>query len=146
MKYTEQQLLDKINASNKGTLMETLGIELTEIKEDRVVARMPVSPKVHQPNGVLHGGATVALAETVGSIASFLFLNEGKNQDDVHVQVRGIDIAANHVKGISEGYVYATASVLHMGRTLQLWNIPVTNEEGQLISQVKLSTIALYKK
>lgn len=146
MKYTEQQLLDKINARNKGTLMETLEIELIEIKEDKVVARMPVGPKVYQPNGVLHGGATVALAETVGSIASFLFLNEGKNEEDVDVQVRGIDIAANHVKGISEGYVYATASVLHKGRTLQLWNIPVTNEEGQLISQVKLSTIALYKK
>lgn len=141
MKYTEQELLDKVNSGNKGTLMETLEIEVIEIKEDRVVARMPVGPKVYQPNGVLHGGATVALAETVGSIASFIFLNkEGQN-----VQVRGVDIAANHVRGISEGYVYATASILHLGRTLQLWSIPVTNEKGELISQVKLSTIALNK-
>lgn len=140
MKYSEQELLEKINARNKNTLMETLGIEIIEVKEDKVIGRMPVGPKVYQPNGVLHGGATVALAETVGSIASFLFLKE----EDV--QVRGIDIAANHVKGIREGYVYATASLLHLGKTLQLWNIPVTNEQGELISQVKLSTIALYKK
>lgn len=140
MKYSEQELLEKINARNKNTLMETLGIEIIEVKEDKVIGRMPVGPKVYQPNGVLHGGATVALAETVGSIASFLFL---KGED---VQVRGIDIAANHVKGIREGYVYATASLLHLGKTLQLWNIPVTNEQGELISQVKLSTIALYKK
>lgn len=140
MEYTEQELLDKVNARNKGTLMETLEIEFVEIKDDKIVARMPVGPRVHQPDGVLHGGATVALAETVGSFAAFLFLG---NKD---VQVRGIDIAANHVKGISEGYVYATATMLHKGRTLQLFDIPVTNEKGELISQVKLSTIALNKR
>ncbi|HLS12087.1 MAG TPA: hotdog fold thioesterase [Flavobacteriaceae bacterium] len=140
MEYTEQELLDKVNARNKGTLMETLEIEFIEIKDDKIVARMPVGPRVHQPDGVLHGGATVALAETVGSFAAFLFLG---NKD---VQVRGIDIAANHVKGISEGYVYATATMLHKGRTLQLFDIPVTNEKGELISQVKLSTIALNKR
>ena len=140
MEYTEQELLDKVNARNKGTLMETLEIEFVEIKDDKIVARMPVGPRVHQPDGVLHGGATVALAETVGSFAAFLFLG---NKD---VQVRGIDIAANHVKGISEGYVYATATMLHKGRTLQLFDIPVTNEKGELISQIKLSTIALNKR
>lgn len=140
MNNTEQELLDKVNARNKGTLMETLDIEFVEIKEDKVVARMPVGPKVFQPNGVLHGGATVALAETVGSFAAFLFL------DSKEIQVRGIDIAANHVKGISEGYVYATATILHKGKTLQLFNIPVTNEQGELISQVKLTTIALNKR
>ena len=140
MRYTEQELLEKVNARNKETLMQTLDIEFVEINEDRVVARMPVGPKVHQPNGVLHGGATVALAETVGSFAAFYYLG------DKDIQVRGIDIAANHVKGISEGYVYATATMLHKGRTLQLVDIPVTNEDGELISQVKLSTIALNKR
>lgn len=140
MEYTEQELLDKINANNKGTLMETLDIEFVEVNKDKIVARMPVGPKVYQPNGVLHGGATVALAETVGSFAAFFYL---ENKD---IQVRGIDIAANHVKGVSEGYVYATATVLHKGRTLQLFSIPVTNEKGELISQVKLSTIALNKR
>lgn len=140
MEYSEQELLDKVNARNKGTLMETLEIEFVEIKDDKIVARMPVGPKVYQPNGVLHGGATVALAETVGSFAAFYYLG------DKDIQVRGIDIAANHVKGISEGYVYATATILHKGRTLQLFNIPVTNEKGELISQVKLTTIALNKR
>lgn len=139
MKYTEQEMLESLNSRSKDTLMGTLDIEFVEIKENKVVARMPVTPKVHQPDGVLHGGATVALAETVGSVAAFLFVKD----KEIEVQVRGIDIAANHVKGIREGYVYATATALHMGRTLQLWNIPVTNEQGELISQVKLSTIAL---
>lgn len=142
MKYTEQEILDHLNSRNKETLMGTLEIEFVEVKEDKIVARMPVSPKVHQPDGVLHGGATVALAETVGSVASFLLIKD----KDAEIQIRGIDIAANHVKSVRDGYVYATATSLHMGRTLQLWNIPVTNEQGELISQVKLSTIALYKK
>lgn len=142
MKYTEQEILDHLNSRNKETLMGTLEIEFVEVKEDKIVARMPVSPKVHQPDGVLHGGATVALAETVGSVASFLLIKD----KDAEIQIRGIDIAANHVKSVRDGYVYATATALHMGRTLQLWNIPVTNEQGELISQVKLSTIALYKK
>jgi len=141
MKYTQQEMLDRLNSRDKETLMSTLNIEFIEVTDKKLVARMPVTPKVHQPDGVLHGGATVALAETVGSVAAFLFL---KNPN-AKVQIRGIDIAANHVKGISEGYVYATATALHIGKTLQLWSIPVTNQEGELISQVKLSTIVLSK-
>lgn len=141
MKHSEKELLAHLNSREKETLMSTLDIEFIEAKENKLVARMPVSPRVHQPDGVLHGGATVALAETVGSVAAFIFLKD----PNAEVQIRGIDIAANHVKGIREGYVYATATPLHIGRTLQLWNIPVTNEAGELISQVKLSTIALYK-
>src|SRR5699024_8742083 len=140
-KYTQQEMLDRLNSRDKETLMSTLNIEFIEVTDKKLVARMPVTPKVHQPDGVLHGGATVALAETVGSVAAFLFL---KNPN-AKVQIRGIDIAANHVKGISEGYVYATATALHIGKTLQLWSIPVTNQEGELISQVKLSTIVLSK-
>ncbi|MGB5653831.1 MAG: hotdog fold thioesterase, partial [Robiginitalea sp.] len=104
-----------------------------------LVARMPVVSKVHQPDGILHGGATVALAESVASVASFVFLDAEK------VSVRGIEIAANHVKSIREGYVYATASLLHKGRTLQLWEIRVTNEADELISMCKLTTIAIAK-
>ena len=124
----------------KNTLMETLGIEFVEAGEDYLIARMPVTPRVHQPDGVLHGGASVALAESVGSLASFLFL------DHREFIIRGIEISANHVKSISEGNVYAKATFLHKGRTTQLWNIRITNEEGELISVVKLTTIALPKK
>lgn len=124
----------------KNTLMETLDIEVSEVGEDYLIAKMPVTPKVHQPDGVLHGGATVALAETVGSMASFMFLNT----DDYYV--RGIEISANHLKSISEGYVYAKATYLHKGRTTQLWSIRITDEAENLISIVKLTTITLPKK
>lgn len=137
MKYTKEQILGYCNERCKNTLMETLDIEYTDIGDDYVVARMPVTPKVHQPDGVLHGGASVALAESVGSFAAFLFLN---NPD---VMVRGIEIAANHVKSIREGFVYAKATVMHLGRITQLWQIRITNEEDQLISLVKLTTMTL---
>ncbi|MGI0107127.1 PaaI family thioesterase [Salinimicrobium sp. WS361] len=124
----------------KNTLMETLDIEVSEVGDDYLIAKMPVTPKVHQPDGVLHGGATVALAETVGSMASFVFLNT----DEYYV--RGIEISANHLKSISEGYVFAKATYLHKGRTTQLWNIRITDEAENLISVVKLTTITLPKK
>lgn len=120
--------------------METLEIEFIEAGEDFLIARMPVTPKVHQPDGVLHGGATVALAESVGSLASYLFL------DTDEFYVRGIEIAANHLKSISEGFVFAKATYLHKGRTTQLWNIRITDEAENLISVVKLTTITLPKR
>ena len=123
----------------KNTLMETLDIEVSEVGDDYLIAKMPVTPKVHQPDGVLHGGATVALAETVGSMASFVFLNT----EDYYV--RGIEISANHIKSISEGFVFAKATYLHKGRTTQLWNIRITDEADNLISVVKLTTITLPK-
>lgn len=117
--------------------METLAIEYVDVGEDFLTARMPVTPKVHQPDGVLHGGASVALAESVGSAASHIFLDGEK------YFVRGLEIAANHVKSIKEGFVYARASFIHKGRTTQLWEIKITNEQGDLISNCKLTTIAL---
>ena len=101
---------------------------------------MPVTPKVHQPDGVLHGGASVALAESVGSAASYLFL------DTKDFVIRGIEISANHLKSIKEGDVFAKATFIHKGRTTQLWNIHITDVEDNLISLVKLTTIALAKK
>jgi uncharacterized protein (TIGR00369 family) len=120
--------------------METLEIKYTDIGEDYVVASMPVNPRVHQPDGVLHGGAMVALAESVGSVASFLFVDGSK------YMVRGIEISANHVKSIREGMVYAKAKVVHKGRTTQLWEIRLTDEAENLISICKLTTLALPRK
>lgn len=140
MKKDKQEILDRCNAMSRDTLMETLQIEYTDVGSDYLVARMPVNKKVHQPDGVLHGGAMVALAESVGSTASYLFLNT----EDFFV--RGIEIAANHVRSIREGEVYARASMLHQGRTTQLWQIRLTDAEGRLISVCKLTTIALPKK
>ncbi len=129
--------LKKLNAVCPNTLMETLEIEFVDVGDLTVTARMPVNPRVHQPDGVLHGGATVALAESVGSAASHLFLQ------DRELQVRGIEISANHLKSVSSGFVYASASVIHQGRTTQLWQIRITDEDGNLISLVKLTTITL---
>lgn len=136
----KHEILAKCNAMSKNTLIETLEIEFVDLGEDFVLARMPVTSKVHQPDGVLHGGASVALAESVGSVASHIFLDESE------FYIRGIEISANHVKSISEGFVYAKATFLHKGRTTQLWNIRITDEEDNLISAVKLTTIALPKK
>ncbi|MCB0399264.1 MAG: PaaI family thioesterase, partial [Winogradskyella sp.] len=105
--------------------------------EDFLVARMPVTPKVHQPDGVLHGGATAALAESVGSFAAHIFT------DLEQYFVRGLEITANHLKSVKEGYVYAKATFLHKGRTTQLLDIRVTDEQDNLISVCRLSTISL---
>lgn len=137
---TKEEIRELSKKVCKNTLMETLEIEFTEAGEDYLIAKMPVTPRVHQPDGVLHGGATVALAESVGSMASYLFLNT----DEFYV--RGIEIAANHLKSISEGYVFAKATYLHKGRTTQLWDIKITDESDKLISVVKLTTITLPKK
>ncbi len=130
----KEQILALCNASSKNTLMETLNIEYVDVGEDFIVARMPVTPKVHQPDGVLHGGATAALAESIGSVAVFVFCQEP------NAVVRGIEISANHLKSISSGYVYATARPVHLGCTIQLWEIRVTNEAEELISICKLTT------
>lgn len=139
MNYTKEEVLARLAESCKNTLMETLDIKYIDFGEDFLVAQMPVTPKVHQPDGVLHGGAMVALAESVGSAASFMFL------DQAHT-IRGIEISANHVKSKSEGMVYAKATFIHKGRTTQLWNIDVVDEEDNLISKCKLTTIALPRK
>src|SRR5690625_3453219 len=119
MKKRDKDILEKLNSLGKNTLLETLAIEFTAIGDDFVEAKMPVTPKVHQPDGVLHGGASVALAETVGSVASHLF----SGGEDYFV--RGIEISANHVKSISTGMVYARGTFLHKGRTTQLWAIKI---------------------
>ena len=136
----KSEVLAKVNAVCKDTLMETLDIELVDFGEDFLVARMPVTKKVYQPDGILHGGATVALAESVGSFASNIFLH---SRD---LMVRGIEISANHLKSVKSGFVYAKATFVHKGKTTQLLDIRVTNEQNQLISVCKLSTISLPKR
>ncbi|KAA1245054.1 PaaI family thioesterase [Aquimarina sp. RZ0] len=139
MNLTEQEILEQCANMCKNTLMETLDISFCAVGTDSLVAKMPVTPRVHQPDGVLHGGAMVALAESVGSAACYIFLNSKE------FYIRGIEISANHVKSVREGYVFATAEIVHKGRTTQLWDIKIRDEEDRLISVVKLTTIALPK-
>ena len=136
----KELILKKMNGSEKESLMRTLEIDFVDVGEGFLIARMPVTPKLHQPDGVLHGGATFALAESVGSAAAFLF---NKTQNPM---VRGIEMSGNHLKGISQGFVYAEAMAIHNGRTTQIWEIKVTNEAGDLISSCKLTTLTLPKK
>ncbi|RRO14529.1 PaaI family thioesterase [Flavobacteriaceae bacterium 14752] len=136
---TNDEILKRCNAITKNTLMETLSIEYTEIGKDHLVAKMPVNSKVYQPDGVLHGGAMVALAESVGSAAAIVFLDPSK------FHIRGIEISANHVKSVKSGFVYAKAKPLHLGKTTQVWDIKITDDDNRLISAVKLTTLALPK-
>lgn len=136
----KEKILEICNAMVKGNLMETLDIEFVDVGADFLSARMPVTPKVHQIHGVLHGGATVALAETVGSAAVPVL------SQDPNVSIVGIEISANHLKSVSSGYVTATAKPLHMGKNIQLMEIRVTDEDENLISHCKLSTFSRPKK
>lgn len=140
MQLSKEEVLAQANSVCKNTLMETLNIEMVDYGEDFLVARMPVNSRVYQPDGVLHGGATAALAESVGSFASHMFM------DIENMFVRGLEITANHLKSVSDGHVYAKATFLHKGRTTQLLDIRVTDDHDNLISICRLSTISLPKK
>tara|TARA_B100000475_G_C14813500_1_gene237334 strand:- start:111 stop:527 length:417 start_codon:yes stop_codon:yes gene_type:complete len=133
----KSKILEDINKMSSNTLMETLKIEFIEIGDDFVTCKMPVDSSVHQPAGILHGGATAALVETVGSFASRYFINEKD------LAVRGVEITTNHVRSVSKGYVYAKATNIHMGRTMQIWEVKVTDELNKLISIGKLTTLAI---
>ena len=140
MTFNKEKILQYCNSISENTLMETLNIKYIDAGPDYLTATMPVNPSVHQPMGLLHGGASVALAESVGSAASFLFVN------GEHSEVRGIEISANHVKSKREGIVTATAKIIHKGRSIHLWEIRITDENNALISLCKLTTIVLPKR
>lgn len=131
--------LEKLNSINKNTLMETLQIKYTELGEDYLVATMPVNKRVHQPMGLLHGGATVALAESVASAACLCLIDPSEGE------VRGIEISANHIRSVREGIVKATARLMHKGRTTLLWEIKIEDEKDRLVSLCKLTCIILTK-
>ena len=136
----DKEKLEKLNSMTKNTLMETLHIQYTEIGSDYLVATMPVNEKVHQPMGLLHGGASVALAESVGSPASLLFVDPEK------YEIRGIEISANHLRTKRNGVVTATAKIIHKGTMTHLWEIRITDEKGNLVSLCKLTNIVIPRK
>lgn len=140
MTFDKEKILHYCNSISENTLMQTLNIKYTDAGPDFLVATMPVNPSVHQPMGLLHGGATVALAESVGSAASFLFVNGEQSE------VRGIEISANHVKAKRNGIVTATARIIHKGSSIHLWEIRITDENEALISLCKLTTMILPKR
>jgi 1,4-dihydroxy-2-naphthoyl-CoA hydrolase len=138
--FNKEKFLALCNEWSKNTLMETLEIEYIDAGEDFLKAKMPVNSRVHQPMGLLHGGATVALAESVGSAASLMFINPEKQE------VRGIEISANHLRSKREGIVFCTAKIIHKGAIIHLWEIRIVDENDKLISLCKLSNMVLSRR
>lgn len=130
--------LEALNASSRGTAMEPLGIVFTEIGHDYLRATMPVDARTHQPYGLLHGGASALLAETLGSTAGMLSVDEGRG-------CVGIEINANHLRGVRSGTVTGTARPLHVGGRTQVWEIRIEDDAGRLVcvSRLTLAVVAL---
>lgn len=135
--FTTSLSLDALHSFSNNTIADHLGIEFTEIGTDYIAAKMPVDKRTHQPFGILHGGASVVLAETLGSIASFLCLKDPKKQHAV-----GLEINANHIRSVKEGFVYGKVTALHVGRSTHIWEIKITNEESKLVCVSRL-TVAI---
>ena len=125
--------LDRINAWNSNTLVEYLDMRGTEIGDDHVRGTMPVDARTRQPFGLLHGGASVALAESLGSLAANLVLDVDKEM------AVGLDINANHVRAVTSGFVTGTARPLHLGRSTQVWEIRIEDENGNLVCISRLT-------
>lgn len=134
--WKQAPTLEQMNALSRGTIAEVVGIEITDIGADYVRGRMPVDARTRQPYGLLHGGASVVLAETLGSIAGALVVGD-------EARVVGLDINANHVRGVREGYVTGTARPLHIGRSTQVWEIRIESDASQLVcvSRLTLSVV-----
>lgn len=134
--------LPKLADLNKvpNTMLSHLGMEFIEIGDDYLVGRMPVDHRTHQPYGLLHGGASVTLAETLGSMGGMLCV------DPARYQVVGLEINANHVRGVREGWVTGTARPLHRGKTTQLWEIKIADEAGKLVCVSRITLAVIEKK
>lgn len=125
--------LDQLNALNPNTMMSTIGIVFTNIGDDYLRATMPVDARTHQPFGLLHGGASAALAETLGSTAGMMVL------DPAQSVVVGLEINANHMRGVKSGTVTGTARALHIGRSTQVWEIRIEDESQRLVCISRLT-------
>jgi 1,4-dihydroxy-2-naphthoyl-CoA hydrolase len=130
--------LERMTQVAEGTLVETLGIQFVELRDDALVGSMPVDTRTVQPFGLLHGGASVALAETLGSMAGQMTV------DDEHMVV-GLEINANHLRAVRAGLVTGVARPLHLGRSTQVWEIRITDEADTLVCVSRL-TLAVVKR
>jgi len=129
--------IENASRDSKGTMMESCGIEILERGDDWLKGRMPVDARTRQIYGILHGGASCVLAETLGSMASAMVVDASK------YRVAGLEINANHVRSVSEGWVEGVARPLHLGRTTHIWDIRISNDEGKLVCVSRLTTAVL---
>ncbi len=129
--------LSRLQFADIDTITKHLGIEFTEAGEGYLTARMPVDGRTHQPFGILHGGASVVLAESLGSVASWMLLDDPARQRAV-----GLEVNANHLRAVRSGWVYGRCTPIHTGRTTHVWDIRITDEQGKLVCISRL-TVAI---
>ncbi len=140
MVFLTKPTLAQLNHTRTATMVDHIGIEFTEVGDDFLSATMPVDHRTKQPMGLLHGGANVVLAETLGSLASSLTLDLEKQT------CVGLEINANHLKAVKEGFVKGTAKPIHLGKTTQVWEIKIENQSGQLCCISRITMAILTKK
>ena len=136
----KQEKLKRINDSIQNPMTSTIGIEITDIGDDFICGKMPVDERTTQPFGLLHGGASAALAETLGSIGGGIKVYSNNET------VVGIEINANHLKSVRDGWVYGKATPIRIGKKIQVWNIEITNEDDDLICVSRLTLAVIPKK
>ena len=135
----KESVLELINDGSKGTMVSTLGIEITDLGDEYISGKMPVDERTKQPFGLLHGGASAAFAETLGSIGA------GSQVDLEQYSVVGIELNSSHLKAVKSGWVYGRAMPIRIGRTIQVWDINITNEKDEAVCKSRL-TLAVIKK
>ena len=132
--------IQDINLINQETMVSNLGIKFIEIGDDFLIAKMPVDERTFQPMGLLHGGANVALAETLGSVGTFSII-DGKTHFGVCIEIN-----ANHIGSVMDGFVFGTAKLVHQGRTTHIWNIEIKDEKHKLISTSRMTMMIIERK
>ena len=138
--FDKNVTLESLSSFGKGTMSEHLGIEWVDLGDDFFKAKMPVDHRTNQPYGLLHGGASCVLAETLGSVASYLVI------DSSQFYCVGIEINANHIRSATNGFVYGVCSPLHLGSSTHVWDIRITNEEDKLVCISRLTVAIINKK
>ena len=135
----KKHVIDKVNNSFQDTMMSVLGIEITNFGDDYISGKMPVDTRTKQPFGLLHGGASAAFAETLGSIGA------AKHVDLEEYSVVGVELNSSHLKAVRAGWVFGKATQIRVGRTIQVWDIDIKNQEGDLVCKSRL-TLAVIKR
>lgn len=132
--------IEHLNSMNKNTIMEQLGIEYMEVKEGFVKAKMPVDKRTKQPFDILHGGASIVLAETIASLGSAVLVDLEKND------IRGAAVTSNHVGAVARGFVYGEANLIHRGRITHVWDVEIKDQGGYKISVCRITVIVIPKQ
>ena len=135
----KKHVIEKVNKSFQDTMMSVLGIEITDFGDDYISGKMPVDTRTKQPFGLLHGGASAAFAETLGSIGAV------KHVDLEEYSVVGVELNSSHLKAVRAGWVFGKATPIRVGRTMQVWDIDIKNQEGDLVCKSRL-TLAVIKR